>query len=317
MSIRPDVVHCHATLPDGLWVLLASRLFGVTTRLVVTSHGGDIVWLPEIPYGIRQSYLMRLLCRFVTRRVDAHAVVSGAMVRHAVDSGTPSDRVRVIPNGIPTHRELDFEEEQARQVQSPAVPAAHQASGDGINILCLSSNRPMKNLGSLIEAFSQARSELGTSRLWLACAGPTAKHIVDVVREKGLSDRVDFIGEVTGQSKLSYFRASDLYCVPSRFEPFGIVALEAMKYESAVLASTSGGALDFVVDGENGVLVSPTDVDEIASALVRIYRNPEFRTRLTRNGRKTVGAFAISRVIDEYILLYQEVMGVEACARAH
>ena len=306
---RPDVVHCHAVLPDGIWVLLAARLFGVRTKVIVTSHGQDIVWLPQVPYGIRGSYASRNLVRFVVRRIAAHVVVSSAMVQHAVDAGSPMERLRVIPNGIPIGGEYNFEEDGRLDLPAPDLGEIGTGGGNGINFLSLSSGRAMKNLDSLVEAFSLARHELGESKLLLACIGPLSEAIVRLVEEKGLNQQVIFIGEVTGSTKRAYFSASDAYCLPSHFEPFGIVALEAMKYDSAVLASTSGGASDFVTNGRNGLLVSPTNVEEIASALVRLFKDSDLRAQLVKNGQETVKQFSISRVTNEYIDLYKQVAG--------
>ena len=159
---------------------------------------------------------------------------------------------RVIPNGIPIGDEYNFEVDDRFDLSAPNHGYLGANKGDGINILCLSSGRAMKNLDSLIEAFSLVRHEVGDSKLLLACVGPLAERVARLVQDKGLSQQVTFIGEVTGSTKHSYFRASDVYCLPSYFEPFGIVALEAMKYNTAVLASTSGGTSDFVIDEENG-----------------------------------------------------------------
>ena len=82
-----------------------------------------------------------------------------------------------------------------------------------------------------------------------------------------------------------------------------------MKYSTAVLASTSGGTSDFVIDEENGLLVSPMNVEEIGSALVRLYKDTDLRKRLVENGQETVRRFSISRVVDEYIELYKRVVG--------
>ena len=108
--------------------------------------------------------------------------------------------------------------------------------------------------------------------------------------------------------KHAYFRMSDVYCLPSHFEPFGIVALEAMKYGTAVIATNSGGVTDFIRHGTNGLLVAPTDVQGIASSLVTLRRNPSLRMSLAANGLETAKDFSMSRVIDEYMGLYLDVI---------
>ena len=307
--VRPDVVHCHGVLPEGLWAILACRLYGVRPKIIVTSHGHDIAWLPHISYGLRKSWRARLLARYVVRRICKHVLVSHAMIDYALETGTSRNTIVVIPNGIPLGDEYNFEEESISDAPAHDPSNMKLCQGDGVNFLSLSSGRVMKNLETLVEAFSLARDGLGDSKLLLACVGPQSERIVRLVGEKGLNRQVEFIGEVLGPTKHAYFRASDVYCLPSHFEPFGIVALEAMKFQTAVLATQTGGVKDFIEDGENGLLVSPTNVQEIASALLRLYRDPELRSHLVRNGLETVKHYSITRIVDEYISLYTELSG--------
>ena len=128
---------------------------------VVTSHGLDIAWLPHIAYGIRRSAKARVLIREVARRVDRHVLVSRAMIDFAVDAGTARDKIKVIPNGIPYNGEYNFEEQPDHVFYSIERDNFELRCSDGINVLCLSSGREMKNLDALVEAFYLARHELG------------------------------------------------------------------------------------------------------------------------------------------------------------
>ena len=307
--ISPDVVHCHALAPDALWVFLTMRLVGVRAKIVVTSHGDDIVRLPQWSYGRQRSRWSKFLVAQVTRRLSTHIAVSRAMVEYAVNVGTPEERVVVIPNGIPVGDDYDFELHTASY---PPVASERDgvdvAEGGGIDILSLSSGRAVKNLDALVEAFAIARRDLGGSRLLLACRGPLSQPIVRLVEDKGIGSQVVFIGEVTGATKQSYFRNSDVYCLPSHFESFGLTLLEAMKFKTAILASDVGGVPDFVEDKRNGLLVSPTDIHGMASALVRLYKDEELRRRLVENGSRTVQQYSISGIVEEHVSLYKRIV---------
>ena len=307
--ISPDVVHCHALAPDALWVFLTMRLVGVRAKVVVTSHGDDIVRLPQWSYGRQRSRWSKFLVAQVTHRLSTHIAVSRAMVEYAVNVGTPEERVVVIPNGIPVGDDYDFELHTASY-----LPVASErdrvdiVEGGGIDILSLSSGRAVKNLDALVEAFAIARRDLGGSRLLLACHGPLSQPIVRSVEDKGMGSQVVFIGEVTGATKQSYFRNSDVYCLPSHFESFGLTLLEAMKFKTAILASDVGGVPDFVEDKRNGLLVSPTDIPGMASALVRLYKDEELRRRLVENGSRTVQQYSISGIVEEHVSLYKRIV---------
>ena len=303
-QVRPQVVHCHSLVPDGLCVLMAGRLSGVRFKLVVTSHGQDLASIPSLDYGSLRSPKGRMLARYVTRRLSAHVVVSQYMVDLAVAAGTPKGAVQVIHNGVPLSGDYDFEEQERTDSSVDLPPLAN----GGLYILCLSSGRSLKNLHGLVEAMSQVRDKLGSSKLILACTGPLAQPVMELVEGKGLADRIVFSGELTGARKRAYFGASDVYCLPSHFEAFGIVALEAMKFGVAVVAAKVGGIPDFVEHDRNGLLIAPSEPAQIASALVRLYTTPSLRARLVECALETVERFSISAVVNHHIELYRRVL---------
>ncbi|HEX9006143.1 MAG TPA: glycosyltransferase family 4 protein [Bacteroidota bacterium] len=85
--------------------------------------------------------------------------------------------------------------------------------------------------------------------------------------------------------------AFDLLAFPSHAEAFGLVLTEAMAMERAVVASSSDGVLDIVVDGETGLLVPPRDADRLAGGLLRLIDDPPLRERLGKAGRRRVLEF--------------------------
>ena len=90
---------------------------------------------------------------------------------------------------------------------------------------------------------------------------------VDRAAELGIDDRVAFTGEVDDDELTTVLEASHVLCVPSRYEGFGMVYLEAMEYGVVPIASANGGAGEFIRGGDNGFLVDPGDADRIAALL--------------------------------------------------
>ena len=307
--IRPHVVHCHTLTPEGLWVVLASRLMRKVPRVVVTSHGSDIVMLPEWSYGKMDSTLSKLKVAQTVKRVTAHILPSHAMVEFAIRKGSDKSKLHVIPNGIPLGDEFDFESTGCREINSPLGDIALSDSGadKGFNFLSLSSGRAVKNLGALVDAFALAKDRLGPSRLLLTCQGSGTSAIRARVEDLKLASDVSFLGEVTGRRKQLYFRESDVYCNVSHFESFGITLLEAMKLGTAVLASNVGGIPEFIKHERNGLLVSPTDVEGIAEAMVRLHEDASLRESLVKQAYEDVKQYSMSRVIDEHLALYERV----------
>jgi glycosyltransferase involved in cell wall biosynthesis len=85
---------------------------------------------------------------------------------------------------------------------------------------------------------------------------------------------------------LHAYRSAHVFCFPTRYEPFGIVVLEAMLFGLPCVATRTGAIPEMVVDGQSGFLVSPEDVDALAAHLLTLLRDPDLAGRLGRNGQK-------------------------------
>ena len=302
--INPDVVHCHRIVPDGLLALLAARMSGVKPRFILTSHG-----LGFLPYDPKISHTLNPLTRFlalrVAKRVALHVVPSQAVYERALADHVPRSKLIVIPNGIPNADEIDFEEEVRHFPGDSGLPDPRLHRENGLNFLCLSSGQAVKNIGTLIEAFALAQPELGNSRLFLSCIGPLESQMRHQVAERELNQCVHFVGHVKGAEKRTYFCASHVYCLPSIWENCPISLLEALKFRCAVVATPVGGIPDIVVDGANGLLVPPSDAKEMASALVKLFKNDDLRRRLVDAGTQTARKHSVSEAIEKHLQIWR------------
>ena len=102
----------------------------------------------------------------------------------------------------------------------------------------------------------------------------------------------------------------DVFVLPSTSpEPFGIVLLEAMVNGVPVVATNHGGPRDVVVNGETGILVSPTDSKELSEAISKLLGNAELRRTMGENGRRRVKMFSMEKQILKMTELYQRALG--------
>jgi len=100
-----------------------------------------------------------------------------------------------------------------------------------------------------------------------------------------------------------------VFCCPSVYEPFGIINLEAMACETAVVASAVGGILEVVVDGETGILVPPAKADALVAALTRLLNDPDTRRRMGQAGRRRVEAqFSWASVAERTERVYRDAI---------
>lgn len=130
--------------------------------------------------------------------------------------------------------------------------------------------------------------------------------------ELGIGDIVTFLGRRTQQCLPYYYSAADVVVMPSLYESFGMVALEAMACGTPVVASDVGG-LSFVVrDGETGFLVPERDPHALADCLGHLIRNPDLRAHLGRRGIAVAREYAWERIADQIEELYITVASERA-----
>ena len=120
--------------------------------------------------------------------------------------------------------------------------------------------------------------------------GIEKERIASIVRELGIEDITTFTGRIEHQDLASYYAAADICVVPSHYEPFGLVAIEAMASRTPVIASKVGGLKFSVKDEVTGLLVPPQDENAFAKAIDSILSNPEWQQQLGNNARERVEA---------------------------
>ena len=174
-------------------------------------------------------------------------------------AATPPDEAVVAP---PAGRA------EGRAVDESAVRA--RATEESLRILYLGNIVDRKGLLTLLSALDGPDIETVDWQLTVVGGEPEPAYAEQArtrASELGIDNRVDFVGEVSDEELAAHLEASHVLCVPSRYEGFGMVYLEAMEYGVVPIATTNGGASEFIADGDNGALVDPGDADRIAALL--------------------------------------------------
>jgi D-inositol-3-phosphate glycosyltransferase len=131
----------------------------------------------------------------------------------------------------------------------------------------------------------------------------------------GIADIVAFLGKRSQESLPYYYASADVVVMPSRYESFGMVALEAMACGTPVVASDVGGLSFIVRDGETGYLVPEGDARAMADCLNCILHDPDLRARLGKRGVEVAREYAWTRIADQIEALYCEVTSERAARR--
>jgi len=170
-------------------------------------------------------------------------------------------------------------------------------------LLALSRLHPKKGLDTLL----QALQNLPDCYLWLAGDGPLRQELMDLAIHLGVSERVRFLGWRTDRAAL--LRAADVCVLPSRYEPFGTVILEAWAAHIPLVACRSAGPAAHVEDGKNGLLVPIDDHEALAKALRRMLDDDDLRHRVIEDGYTTyMKSYTREVVTQEWFDLYRHLI---------
>jgi glycosyltransferase involved in cell wall biosynthesis len=270
---RPDVVHAHFWM-SGRAALAAARPFDLP--VVQTFHAlGSVKRREQGPHDTSPR------CRVaqeaaIAARADSIVATCTDETRELIAMGADPARIAVVPCGV----DLD--------VFTPDGPAAPRRTGRH-RLVAVGRLVPRKGLADAICALAA----LPDTELVVA-GGPPARslgrdpevrRLVNLARRCGVGDQVRFSGRMDPRGVAGLLRSADALVAVPWYEPFGMVALEAMACGVPVVASAVGGLLDTVVDGVTGVHVPPRDAAALAAALRRLLDDPDRRAVMGRAGR--------------------------------
>ena len=175
-------------------------------------------------------------------------------------------------------------------------------------ILYLGTLEPRKNVSTLVRAYAELR-RAGITDHALVLAGARGwqyEPIFALVRELGLEQQVLFPGFVAAEEQALWYTAAQIFAFPSLYEGFGLPLLEAMACGTPVVASTSSSLPEVV--GDAGILVEPTDVGGLASALRDVLENDALRRRLREAGLVRARTFSWRKMAEETVRVYDELL---------
>jgi len=218
-------------------------------------------------------------------------------VRHLF--GLSADKVVVIPNGI----DLSDGEGNDR------LPPRSAFAGDEERLVFhIGRIVPEKGAGILLETLPRLLAQHDV-RLVIAGSGPYRHELERRAAQLGVRDRVHFTGYIPDEVARALYRYCDVAVVPSTYEPFGIVALEAMAEGAPLVVSDVGGLASIVQHEVNGLKALPGHVDSLAEQIERLLGDTAFARRLAEEGRRQVRErYSWDSVARSTLAVYTEVL---------
>ena len=299
-----DIFHIHAGGRIAQNVSVLGKKLHIPC--VMSLHGGSCV-IPKQEMGLmlkplkhKFSYggiIDRLKCtRFVPESNMALLLALSKEETAALQSRFPQVKVETFPNGI-LHRELPEEGDFREKYNIP---------GDKKVILCISRIDYQKNQKILLEIVKR------NADTHLLLIGPVTaswylEELLAEAEKSGLQNRLTVIPGFPPDSAelLQALKTAHCFILPSRHEPFGIVALEALDAGLPLIASAVGGLKDFLKNGENAMLFEDNNADDLCRAYTE---STALREHLIANGKQTARAYNWQTLAEKLTAIYRELL---------
>jgi glycosyltransferase involved in cell wall biosynthesis len=286
-SFRPDLLHVQCFSTNGAYATALGRALRIP--VVITLQGETVMDDQDIYV---HSVAMRTALRTGLRRAAAVTACSEFVLHDARERfGLPSGAGATIYNGVdpspadPTPLDIPF--------QRFVVAYGRVVEKKGFDLL--------------IRAFAQIAEEHADLGLVIGGSGTALDALRALVIELNVAERVAFPGRLDRGQVAWVLQEADVFVLPSRVEPFGIVVLEAMAAHVPVLVSSRGGAPEIVRHEREGLVADPLDTNAFAQQLGRLVASSELRAELTAAAGARVSEFAWPAITDQYEALYRQL----------
>ncbi|WP_310483292.1 glycosyltransferase family 4 protein [Chamaesiphon sp. VAR_48_metabat_403] len=267
IASKPDVV---ISFMNAVNVYAIVACAGLKVPTIVCEH--------IYPGSNDATKLWQLLMKWTYRYADLVTVLTqNALPFYPAAQGY---RAIVMPNPVTIPAPIDAIESLLSASSAIAIGRLH----------------PQKGFDLLLEAFARLQAKYPDWQLTILGEGPMQAELEELRSQLKLTDRVHFPGLVTNVRE--YLAQADLFVMPSRFEGFPMALCEAMACGLPVLAADClSGPRDIIVDGVDGVLVAPEDVDALTAQLDALMSDPSRRKQLALNAPQILDRFGVERVM--------------------
>lgn len=277
-------LHVHFATPAATVALIVCRIFPMTFSMTV--HG------PDEFYDAPGYYLAEKIA-------GAHFICCiGYYARSQLMKLSPPDhwdKFEISPLGV----DPDL-----------FTPRPFQANPQPFEIICVGRLTPAKGQAILLDAIARLRREGRHLRLRIVGDGPDRAMLERFAAENQLGDAVIFTGAVNQDQIRALYAAADIFALASFAEGIPVVLMEAMAMSIPCVTTWITGIPELIRNGEDGLLVAPSDAAGLAQAIARLMDDPELRRQLGEAGRDRVSAkYHLNHNIDRLAAIFRRRLG--------
>jgi mannosylfructose-phosphate synthase len=219
------------------------------------------------------------------------------------DYGAPAEKVRMIPPGYDDHRFFPMSDASRKAIR-------RRLGFNGRVVLALGRLARNKGYDLLIESFSLVAKREPEAILHLAIGGKDINpqelkllaELHDLAEASGYGERIHFGSFIADADLPDYYRAADMFVLCSRYEPFGMTAIEAMASGTPTVVTVHGGLYRALTFGRHALFADPFDKEDLGITMAKIFRHSRLSARLSRMGaHKARGLFTWTGIAQQLV----------------
>lgn len=287
-----ELLHVHYAIPHASAAYMAKQILakeGIHIPVITTLHGTDITLV-----GRDKTYSP--VVTFSMNESNAITAVSKNLRDETYKNFKIEKDIEVIYNFV----------DIARFNRKPVHAFKQVIAPNNERILLHASNfRKVKRVEDVVKVFEKLNRVI-PSKLLFVGDGPERTYIERLCRESDSHQDIRFLGR---QEQMEDILAiTDLFVLPSEYESFGLVALEAMAAGVPVVSTNAGGLPEINIDGVTGFLSDVGNVEDMSKKIIALFADEEAFQQMKKNALKQAREFDIDKIVPEYENLYQKVL---------
>ena len=287
-----DLLHVHYAIPHASAAYMARQILlkeGIEIPVITTLHGTDITLV-----GRDKTYSP--VVTFSMNESAAITAVSKNLRDETYNNFKMEKEIEVIYNFV----------DAKRFNKKPVTPFKQLIAPNDEKILLHASNfRKIKRVQDVVHIFEKVNKAI-PSKLLFVGDGPERSFIEDLCRRTCARTDIRFLGRQEEMEEI--LAISDLFLLPSEYESFGLVALEAMAAAVPVISTNVGGLPEININGVTGFLSNVGDVEDMSNNAIKILSDEKAFAKMKKNAVAQAMKFDINNIVPQYENLYKKVL---------
>lgn len=294
-KLKPDIIHSHWMIPQGLIGIICRRILKVPC--VTTVHGSDI-------FGLNEQWIDKFKAEVI--KWSDKCTVNSQRAKNKVMELICREDIKTIPMGVDT---------EIFKRTSDVIELRRLYGKNTKIILYVGRFIDLKGVEYLIKSIPDVRNNIPDIKVLLIGEGPNKKSYMNLIQELNLVECFHFINPLPQEKLIKYYSYSDLLVLPSivndsgESEGLGVVLLEALSCHCPVIGTDTGGISEIITNGKTGLIAEPKNAVSLAEKIEILLKDNKTRKMTIENGYKMIQKkFTWNVITDRFINVYESIL---------